>query len=164
MGKMKDIYIDWMNGRNDNMPEKPLRPCSHAGCAELVKLKYCEKHKLIHDNKTKSSINDAKTKERHRQYDKARPHWHRLYDSKRWKCERIRYLTNNPFCVECAKDDTLKPASIVDHIIDHKGNESLFWDINNWQSLCIKHHNSKTAKENKVFGREHTEIDYSWLD
>jgi 5-methylcytosine-specific restriction protein A len=34
--------------------------------------------------------------------------------------------------------DTL--AVELDHIIQHKGNEGLFWDINNWQGLCIDHH------------------------
>jgi 5-methylcytosine-specific restriction enzyme A len=35
----------------------------------------------------------------------------------------------------------------VDHIIPHKGNQKLFWDTKNWQSLCEMHHNRKTMTQ-----------------
>lgn len=38
-------------------------------------------------------------------------------------------------------------ATVVDHIIPHRGNMELFWRRENWQPLCEKHHNVKTAKE-----------------
>lgn len=44
-------------------------------------------------------------------------------------------------------------ASIVDHIIPHKGDKQLFWDRDNWQPLCKKHHDRKTATEDGGFGR-----------
>jgi 5-methylcytosine-specific restriction protein A len=44
-------------------------------------------------------------------------------------------------------------ASIVDHIKPHKGNKVLFWDKNNWQPLCKRHHDIKTATEDGGFGR-----------
>jgi len=37
-------------------------------------------------------------------------------------------------------------AMIVDHIIPHKGDMDLFWNKANWQSLCERHHNIKSAK------------------
>jgi 5-methylcytosine-specific restriction endonuclease McrA len=27
-------------------------------------------------------------------------------------------------------------ATVVDHIVPHRGNEALFWSIDNWQPLC----------------------------
>ena len=27
-----------------------------------------------------------------------------------------------------------------DHIVPHRGNATLFWDVENWQSLCTAHH------------------------
>lgn len=44
------------------------------------------------------------------------------------------------------------PATVVDHIIPHKGDQTLMWDESNFQSLCSKHHNIKTAREDSGFG------------
>ena len=33
-------------------------------------------------------------------------------------------------------------ATVVDHRIPHKGDEGLFWDESNWQSMCKPHHDS----------------------
>ena len=41
---------------------------------------------------------------------------------------------------------------MVDHIIPHKGDEALFWDEDNLQSLCTPCHNQKTAREDGGFG------------
>ncbi len=46
-------------------------------------------------------------------------------------------------------------ADVVDHIIPHKGDQSLFWDSSNWQPLCKHHHDQKTAREDGGFGRAH---------
>lgn len=72
----------------------------------------------------------------------------RGYDS-RWQKRRALFLQTHPLCVECAKDTRLMPvaATVVDHIIPHKGNRALFDDEANWQPLCIPHHNAKTARE-----------------
>lgn len=32
-------------------------------------------------------------------------------------------------------------ASVVDHILPHRGDQALFWDKDNWQSLCAECHN-----------------------
>ena len=127
------------------MPNKPLRPCKHIGCAELTHNGYCDKHKIVADENIKS---------KRKRYDSNRPEWHSMYASKRWRDERIRYLLVNPFCAKCKEEDgTLTPANVVDHVVDHKGDYNLFWDISNWQSLCNRHHNSKTARENFIFGK-----------
>lgn len=67
--------------------------------------------------------------------------WGDLYSYK-WQQARIVHLREFPLCVECEKHDTIKAASVVDHIKPHKGDLNLFWDRSNWQSLCKKCHDS----------------------
>jgi len=70
----------------------------------------------------------------------------RGYDA-RWNKARIEHLDEHPLCADCAKRDYITPATVVDHIVPHKGNEVLFWDQSNWQSLCKPCHDRKTATE-----------------
>jgi 5-methylcytosine-specific restriction endonuclease McrA len=42
----------------------------------------------------------------------------------------------------CQAEGELTPASVVDHIKPHRGDQKLFWDSENWQSLCKLHHDS----------------------
>jgi len=43
-------------------------------------------------------------------------------------------------------------ATVVDHVTPHKGDKVLFWDRLNWQALCKRCHDRKTAFESR-FGR-----------
>lgn len=64
------------------------------------------------------------------------------------------YLRQNPLCVHCEEEGLINPAEVVDHIKPHKGDTTLFWDSeNNWQPLCKRHHDIKTATEDGGFGR-----------
>lgn len=58
----------------------------------------------------------------------------RGYDSK-WQQAREAFLKAHPTCVMCGK-----PASVVDHIIAHRGDKKLFWNRANWQPLCTSCH------------------------
>jgi len=69
----------------------------------------------------------------------------KLYNHK-WSKQRSYFLQDNPLCVMCQNQGTIKQASVVDHIIPHKGDLQLFWDISNWQSLCKRHHDSDKRK------------------
>lgn len=71
----------------------------------------------------------------------------RLYDRARWREGRERFLRYNPLCVRCKADDRVVPAQVVDHIEPHRGDEKLFWDETNWQALCKRCHDRKTALE-----------------
>lgn len=63
-----------------------------------------------------------------------------------WQWQKARALflqqPDNALCVMCKKDGRVTEATVVDHIVPHRGNETLFWDRRNWQSLCLTHHNS----------------------
>jgi 5-methylcytosine-specific restriction protein A len=62
------------------------------------------------------------------------------------------YLLSNPLCIQCEGYGRVVPAVAVDHITPHRGDQDLFWDEGNWQPLCLKCHNVKTATEDGGFG------------
>lgn len=64
-----------------------------------------------------------------------------------WQQARLRFLKAHPLCVICEESDTIEPATVVDHKIPHRGDQTLFWDRTNWQSLCKPHHDAKTQTE-----------------
>jgi 5-methylcytosine-specific restriction protein A len=45
-----------------------------------------------------------------------------------------------PLCAMCMNEGRVEAAAVVDHIRPHGGNEALFWDAGNLQSLCKRHH------------------------
>ena len=68
-----------------------------------------------------------------------------------WQQARERFLMAHPLCAECLREDSERTtrATLVDHIIPHRGDKALFWDEGNWQSLCRPHHDIKTRREGK---------------
>lgn len=78
-------------------------------------------------------------------HDRRRPSAReRGYDA-RWQAERAAFLAANPCCRRCPA-----PATVVDHIMPHKGNQALFWNAANWQPLCASCHNrAKQAEERR---------------
>lgn len=65
----------------------------------------------------------------------------------RWRRASKVFLRANPVCVECRSRGRAEAATCVDHIRPHKGDQELFWDQENWQSLCFRCHNRKSAVE-----------------
>ena len=63
----------------------------------------------------------------------------------RWQKARKTFLLSHPICADHEKRGMVMPATVVDHIVPHKGDMSLFWDHGNWQPLCAACHNLKTA-------------------
>lgn len=117
------------------MPNKPLKPCKYLMCRELVEVgtSYCITHQRQRNNESKRN---------------STRHWKDWYSMPRWRTIRLHWLNANPLCVMCLADNKVVAATVVDHIQDHKGDKSLFLDVNNLQSLCVRCHNSKTAKDN----------------
>ena len=114
------------------MPWKPKTICCYPGCNELAHGQYCGKHK-----KLMSRIQNKKNS--------------KIYNYQ-WRKASKAYLRKNPLCVHCKKEGRVTPATEVDHIIPHNCDMKLFWDKNNWQSLCKKCHSRKTALEYGGFG------------
>src|SRR5262245_53877450 len=110
------------------MPHAPQRPCLEPGCSALVTSGRCDQHK-----------------------NAARSPWQHLYGS-RWQRARKRFLEQNPICKLCRDADKAEIAFAVDHIVPHRGNLELFWDVSNWQPLCEAHHNAKAQSERMYTG------------
>lgn len=68
----------------------------------------------------------------------------RGYDRK-WQAARKAFLEKNPLCATCMRAGRLTPATVVDHIVPHRGDARLFWDEDNWQPLCKSCHDRKTG-------------------
>jgi 5-methylcytosine-specific restriction protein A len=68
----------------------------------------------------------------------------------RWQKARATYLRHNPLCVMCRKEGRVEPATVVDHIVPHKGDTTLFWDTEgNWQAICAPHHNRDKQRQER---------------
>jgi 5-methylcytosine-specific restriction protein A len=74
-----------------------------------------------------------------------------------WRKARAVFLREHPLCVCCATTGSITPASVVDHVIPHRGDVRQFWNRENWQSLCKPCHDRKTAREDGGFGRARIE-------
>lgn len=64
----------------------------------------------------------------------------------RWDKARKTFLARQPLCAHCQANGKLTAATVVDHIVPHRGNQQLFWDRTNWQPLCTTCHNRKTRR------------------
>lgn len=69
----------------------------------------------------------------------------------KWQRARLAYLAKHPLCRMCETLGVVTEATVVDHIIDHRGDMKLFWDSEgNWQPLCKPHHSEKTAADGGI--------------
>lgn len=65
----------------------------------------------------------------------------------KWQKARAAFLKQHPLCQYCKEDGRVTLATVVNHITPHKGDQNLFWDQSNWQSVCAPHHDSTIARE-----------------
>lgn len=124
---------------------KPNRPCAYIGCNQDTKDKYCPEHLEIINQRIKEKNRERIEKFR-TEYERRRPSANERGYNSEWRKKRKIFLQLNPLCVKCGA-----PATDVDHIIPHKGDKILFWNPNNWQSLCHRCHSQKTAREDSDF-------------
>lgn len=72
----------------------------------------------------------------------------RLY-GRRWGKARRAHLARQPLCVMCQQEGRTTAAEVVDHITPHRDDPELFWNPDNWQSLCKRHHDSTKQRIEK---------------
>lgn len=115
------------------------KPCSHPGCGVLVHggPSRCEAHQ-----RDMSKSFDAR-----RESSTKRGYGHK------WRLARAAFLEQNPLCVMHEARGELVPAAVVDHKTPHRGDMGLFWRRSNWQALCKRCHDFKTATEDSHFAR-----------
>lgn len=118
------------------MPVKPLKPCNKIGCPELTRERFCSKHKQDMSSQYEKERGSAAA---------------RGYDG-RWRKYRLSFLRRHHLCVYCQAQGIVEAATVVDHIVPHKGDSKLFWDKHNHQALCASCHSAKTAREDGGFG------------
>lgn len=70
----------------------------------------------------------------------------KLYQSKAWKDLRAKQLGIQPYCSVCKKTTDLQ----VDHIFEHNNNHTLFYSLDNLQTLCINCHGYKSTLELRI--------------
>ena len=113
-------------------------PCRYPGCPALLSTPgYCDKH-----------LRSIRKQQDERRGSPAS----RGYDSK-WRKARTLYLSLHPLCAACQRLGRTVAAQVIDHIVPHRGNRDLFWNERNWQALCKRCHDAKTAREDGGFGR-----------
>ena len=114
-------------------PQRAKRPCKVSSCKDFaVNGGYCDQHQ-----------------ERIRKKDRERGTAHQRGYNAEWEKKRIQFLDDNPLCADHFKRKLIEAATVVDHIIPHKGDQTLFWDQTNWQPLCKSCHDRKTATEDR---------------
>lgn len=105
------------------------RPPHLCGCGKTV----------AHGNRCQCQV--ASTRARNRRHDATRPSARERGYTSEWQKARAAYLAAHPTCRMCTA-----PATVVDHIIPHRGDKQLFWAQHNWQPLCDHHHNSNKQR------------------
>ena len=70
-----------------------------------------------------------------------------------WQRARLQHLNANPLCVCCLANGVVEPASMVDHVVPHKGDMNVFWKSEDWQSLCDWCHKAIKAS-----------VEYLWIN
>lgn len=72
--------------------------------------------------------------------------YQKIYQNKRWKRLRKYKFSLDPLCELCLSEGILKPTEEIHHVVpfqsatDPAEIERLAFDLDNLQSLCIKHH------------------------
>jgi 5-methylcytosine-specific restriction protein A len=67
--------------------------------------------------------------------------YRRLYQTRQWKAIRADQLNRKPLCEWCENRHRVTPATICDHAIPHRGDETLFFS-GPFLSLCKQCHDS----------------------
>lgn len=93
-------------------------------------------------------------KARYHERDENQP-WRAWYYSRRWKELRKAVWVRDAYT--CRKTGTLcigrYPAGdspVADHIIPHRGDPDLFWDINNVQTVSKEYHDSEKQGQERA--------------
>lgn len=87
-------------------------------------------------------MTDSKAYDRKRQNEKP---WRKWYSSPRWRGpggRRQRQLADVPWCQTCKLDGRATVATVVNHLIPHRGDPYLFWH-GKLESVCKECHDSR---------------------
>lgn len=74
-----------------------------------------------------------------------------------WREYSKEFLKENPTCYACGQR-----SEAVDHVVAHKGDEKLFWKLDNFLPLCHRCHNTITAFFDRHF-KQRLKEKLEWL-
>lgn len=114
------------------MAQGAMKPCAHAGCGLLVTVgqRHCAQHA-----------------HQHRQ-SKGRSIFTPMYQEPEYRRQRAAFLLAHPLC-GCGSR-----ATVLDHVVPHRGDRRLFMDQANWSAVCKRCHDRKTGRLDGGFGNE----------
>jgi len=69
----------------------------------------------------------------------------------KWQRYRLAFLAKHPLCRACEAEGKVTEATVVDHVVPHRGDMVLFWKGEH-QPLCGPCHSAKTAREEGGIG------------
>lgn len=95
--------------------------------------------------------------QRHRDRDDSQP-WRAWYKTARWQKLRLQVLVRDAYtCCQtnkvCLGKHPDPNSPVVDHIKPHHGDEQLFWDIENLQTVSKAYHDSEKQKQERAQAR-----------
>ena len=114
-------------------PSRPLHPCAHPGCPELVgNTARCPAHTkdYWHARSERPEIKEDK----------------KFYDSAAWRKFRLMILRKEPWCRECRRNGMWTPALVVDHVVRLRLGGSKLSE-SNVQPLCRECDQSRRARQ-----------------
>ncbi|MBN8972933.1 MAG: HNH endonuclease [Rhizobiales bacterium] len=76
----------------------------------------------------------------------------RGYDA-RWDRSAKVFRAHHPLCLGCEAEGRISVATVVDHVLPHRGDMDLFWDATKWQPACDFHHNVVKQQLEHLFDR-----------
>ena len=105
--------------------------CCHPGCDLLIDVSetYCPQHQV-----TRKPFENATRANQH------------LYNTTRWRKLRREVLTRQNTCVKCGITNA-ELALDIHHVIPPRGNEELFFDVDNCVPVCKSCHRVLTSSE-----------------
>lgn len=129
---------------------RPMKLCHFPGCRTLIdgSEMYCNKHSKEVISRQQLAAHEINAARYHkRMYDSDESKYQQFYHSTAWRKASKLWLESHPVCVECLKQGVIKQGRIVDHVIPLRKAWDKRLDTGNLQTLCIMHHNRKSAKE-----------------
>lgn len=123
------------------MPTAPDKAC--LVCGRPSPESYCPEHRQTNPGAQVRAESD-----RYR----AQQAYRKLYQTTGWK-QNVRpfVLNRDPLCTlqitTICKARGGDPSTVVDHIVDHKGDPKLFYDVKNCRGVCKPCHDERTGGE-----------------
>ncbi|HHD2586278.1 TPA: HNH endonuclease [Clostridium perfringens] len=120
----------------------PKKVCNYSGCNNLIGFNetYCSKHR-VESNKERHKCYKVRRKDKDEQA---------FYNSKVWRITRASVLSrDNGLCQLCLREERVRLADVVHHIIELKERRELGLITSNLLSLCDSCHKKIHSKYKK---------------